>query len=255
MLELTTDFAVLFEKDKSVGGATLNRILTILETIADKDRPVGVSELARLSELPKTTVHRLLAAALRSDLVIRVDDGYLIGSRLHDLLRLVHGQIDLRDRVLPHLAELYTHTRGVVDLAVLHGSDVICVERIVPAQVRPDLPPVGGRRPAHRTTSGRVLLAFAGADWHPPFTGPASEIKPATHGDLARIRRAGVAIEQSADGALLNVAGPVLDPAGQTLAAIGVSAPPLRIQLGCLVEAVRHATRAAGAALGEPVYA
>jgi DNA-binding IclR family transcriptional regulator len=238
---------------RSIGAATLVKLIAVLEAVAEEEGPLGVSELSRRAGLPKTTVHRSLAALCQSGLVERTSHGHLLGARMFELSRTVYRKTLYR-RMLPYLAELYALTRGSVDLGVLHGLDVLHIERISGGAGWRSGPPVGQRIPAHHTTIGRVLLAFdpriasrylsARETRHDPAFGavPWSELAA----ELARTRRHGVAVERGKQtGGTLGVAAPVLDGLGQPVAGISVSATVGAARESWIVDAVRRTARAA----------
>lgn len=244
---------------RSVGAATLDKLLVILESITDSgDGPVGVSALSRRTNLAKSTVHRSLATLHDAELVERTEDGYVMGRRLRQLTKAAYRRDGLYQRILPHLAELYARTRGAVDLAVLCGTDVVYVERISPAAASGSRPPVGARIPAHHTAVGKVLLAFdidrldqcmvrGGAGHASAGTG----VSLVT--ELARIRRHGVAIERRGRGAsgVVSAAAPVLNRRQQPLAAIAVAGAPPHTHEQWMVEMLRRTARAASASAAE----
>ena len=247
------------DEERSVGAATLGKAIAILETVANNDGPVGVSELARQADLPKSTVHRLVAALDRAGLLVRIGHHYLVGSRMLDLVRVAHRPDGFYQRLLPHLAELYAHTRGCVGLAVLRGHDVLGLGRISTGTDWDFEPQVGARKPAHRTASGKVLLAYD-ADAADRYLeecdlgdGRDSAGRPlsatAFRSELRRIRSAGAAIERADPTAgMISLAAPLLDMTGRALAAVTFAGqvPPARE--ASTMEALHRAARAASLA-------
>jgi IclR family transcriptional regulator, KDG regulon repressor len=221
---------------------------------------VGVSELARQSELPKSTVHRLVAALDRAGLLVRVGHDYLVGSRVLDLVRLAHRPAGFYPRLLPHLAEFYAHTRGCVGLAVLQGNDVLGLGRISNGAAEGVEPQVGARKPAHQTTSGKVLLAYDAdaanrylekCDLNGSRDSTGRSMSPMSfRSELRRIRSAGAAIDRTGPNAgVLSLAAPMLDVTGRALAAVTFAGkvPPSREV--ATMEALQRAARAASLAV------
>lgn len=139
----------------------VDKALTLLKSLAEHDREIGVSELARRTGLTKSTTFRLLGILQRNDVIERVGSDYRLGPRLSDIGAKVYGptSLVLRERLLPHLADLYELTHETVHLAVLHDTDIMYVNKIT-ATARPAVPPRSGpaARLLHRRRQGAARL-------------------------------------------------------------------------------------------------
>src|SRR5436309_12545663 len=89
--------------DTSVGKA-----LAMLDELGTV-KSLGVSALARRTDLPKSTVFRLLARLEERGYVERIGKEYCLGRRLFELGNQIAAcrPSGLRDIALPYLAELY----------------------------------------------------------------------------------------------------------------------------------------------------
>jgi len=125
------------------------------------DRPeMSLSDLARRSGLPKSTVHRLLVELEHLGFIECHDGRIGLGLRLFELGQLVPRQRELREAALPFMEDLREVTRQTVHLAVRDGLEVVYLE-ILGSQEIPQLPSrIGGRMPLYCTGVGNVLLAF-----------------------------------------------------------------------------------------------
>jgi len=120
----------------------------------------SLTEMARLTGLPISTVHRLVGELASHQLLRRAVDGrYEIGP---NMLRLIGGGCvpDLDERGLLLLADLAEATGRRVRMGVLRGDQVLYIEK------RPGPEPATpwsawATLPAHATALGKVLLAFA----------------------------------------------------------------------------------------------
>lgn len=211
----------------------VDKALVLLKQLAEHDRELGVSELARRTGLTKSTAFRLLGILQRNDLVERVGSDYRLGAQLFDIGTRVYGPttVLLRERLLPHLADLYVLTHETVHLAVLHDTEIVYVNKI--QGHRPTRSPsrIGARMPAYCTGVGKALLAFdhdaaeaavaAGLHCRTEYTltDPA-----AFRSELRRIRQEGIAYDrQEATLGLTCVAVPVMGPGGRPVAALSVA--------------------------------
>src|SRR5205807_4396418 len=124
---------------------------------------VGVSEVARRTNLPKTTAHRLLGLLTDLGLAERHPTGYRLGRHVSDLVRSTPcmQRDGLRDQLLPFLLDLQRITDEAVHLGVLRDQGVLCVERLFGHSSAPVPIGAGAVLPAHGTALGKVLLAFS----------------------------------------------------------------------------------------------
>lgn len=142
----------------------LDRVDAILDVIATEGS-MNLTEISKASDLPRTTVHRLLEQMVARRWVLRIRNDYEIGVRpfhLGTLARQGHWYFRL---ARPHLETLHERTRLVVHLGYLDGTDVVWWDKV--GDTRHSVVPtyVGGRHPAFRTAAGKALLASEGPDY------------------------------------------------------------------------------------------
>lgn len=211
----------------------------ILEEVARR-QPVGVSELSRALELPKSTTQRGLAV-LHDLGWIRPGDGdttvwslttkaLAIGSQAEDL--------GIREVALPVMKELNELTQENVHLAVPDGDWVTLVEKVDSAKAVRTFHRLGAMAPIHASSTGKSILARRardevqgvidrGLDRYNERTIVDAD---ALWEELARIREVGYAVnrgEWREDVTALGAA--LLDGAGRAVAAISVSVPAHRL--------------------------
>lgn len=206
-------------------SSILAKAFDVLHTFTH-DRPVlTLSEIARRSGMPKSTVHRLLAMLLELQAVEREGRGYKVGIRMFTVGE-TSADVRLREFARPHLEQLRRATRQTVHLAVLEGQDAIYLEKLTSGESPLTPAVIGGRMPAHRTGVGKALLAFrvssstSGRGTEPSL--PDSAVARLA-GTLEHVRRHGIAYdhEEAARG-LSCVAAPVL-LGGRAVAAVSVA--------------------------------
>ena len=91
-----------------VGAAALAKGLTLLDLVADADKPMRFIELLKLSQLPKPTFARILKTLIAFGLV-RQDQNkgiYSLGSRFLELSHRVWDSFDLHSFAVPELERL-----------------------------------------------------------------------------------------------------------------------------------------------------
>jgi DNA-binding IclR family transcriptional regulator len=140
--------------------SVVGRITAILSTFHAGERH-SVTEIARLTQLPVSTTHRLVAELAAWQLLYRSGDGrYRIGLAVQQLRGEDWAVPSLHERGARVLMDLSAATQRRARLGVLVG------DRVSYAEKRPDAEPVtgfcpGATLPAHATALGKALLAFA----------------------------------------------------------------------------------------------
>ena len=146
--------------DERVVGA--DRVLKVLKHLGEYPDGVGVEELARAVESPKSTVHRALGALRRAGLAEQDTGGrYRVGVELLRIAFDYHARRPEHIAVQPLLEDLAARFGETTHLVVLEGRSIVYLAKVDPAVGAVRLSSsVGGRNPAHLTGIGKCLLAF-----------------------------------------------------------------------------------------------
>jgi DNA-binding IclR family transcriptional regulator len=241
--------------DWNNSASVLERAGLILGSFRLEDEYLGISELARRSKLPKSTVSRLTAELLRLQFLERHGRGFRLGLTLFELGQLVVTPKELRRRALGVMVDLRNATGHTIHLAVLDGTDVVYIE-ILRGRGTPTLPSrVGGRVPAHAAAVGKALLAFAPPEaLNAVLAAGLKQVSRQTitneqvlREELVGISASGLAFEEneSAPGSSC-VASPVLDAGGALVAALSASGTAGHLDTERVALAVRTAALALG---------
>jgi IclR family acetate operon transcriptional repressor len=237
----------------------LHRVVVVLGAFKSEESAVSPAELARRVGLPKSTVHRIVAALVEEGLLERQAARVQLGVRLFEIGQRVPRQRVLRDAARPYLHDLGEATRQTVHLAILEGSQVVYVDILVGPGAPPLPSRVGGRLPAHATGVGKAMLAFsppelvqAILDAGLPRVSERSTVAPGLLAkELASIRQTGVAYDHEESGpGIVCAASPVLGANGEVLGALSVSGWSTRMRLDQVSPAVRTAALALSRTLG-----
>lgn len=215
--------------------SVLDRVTAVFDAFDGQDEGLGVSELARRANLPKSTVSRVAAELVGQRLLDRHGDKLYLGFRLFELGQTVERPRRLRQVAIPVMTELRNLTGATVRLAVREGTDVIVVA-VVPGGDEPARAPrTGDRLPAASTALGRVMIAFA-----------SSETAPAP--DLVEVRRRGVAVAVDEGGSgRTSLAAAVPGTGASAVAAVSVTGGGDAVDPDRLGPAVRATARTLGA--------
>lgn len=123
---------------------------------------VGVSELARRTNLSKSTAHRLLATLVQNGAVQRAGDVYRLGPLFLELTQedtSSHGQ-HVSEILTPFLAALFERTRMTVHLGYMVGTDVSYANKLHSVTGVPSPSRIGGRVPGYATGVGKAIMAW-----------------------------------------------------------------------------------------------
>ena len=142
--------------------SSVSKALSILEVMALSDgRAIGVSDIAHVTDMPKSTAHRLLKAMEQRGFVGRDGSKYRVGTRslqLSSVARYSQYAV-LMDHAIPAMEWLFERTHETVHLGVLDGPHVLYLEKINARGGCRIGSRVGRWVPAETTPIGRVLLA------------------------------------------------------------------------------------------------
>lgn len=142
--------------------STGERLLNVLESLTERDRPLTLPELTQLVDLPKPTVHRLVGLLESIGYVVKdpAERRLVPGPALHRLALHViqnQGQSAARHAILKRLADSVSEA---CNLVLLDGDQLVYVDRVDtawPLRLRFE---VGSHVPLHCTASGKLLLAL-----------------------------------------------------------------------------------------------
>ncbi|MCW2509251.1 MAG: transcriptional regulator, IclR family [Modestobacter sp.] len=207
------------------------KLLAVLDAFTRERRALTLSEIARVTDVPLSTAHRLIAELCAWGGLERDTDGrYRVGLRLWELGALAPRGLGLREAALPFMEDLYEVTHENVQLAVRDGAEVVFVERFASRGAVAVLTEVGGRFALPPTGVGLVLLAHAPADLQEQvLASPLRRYTPHTITDpvllrrvLAEVRRSGVAVsDRQVTEDAVSVAAPI-SARGTVVAALSI---------------------------------
>jgi DNA-binding IclR family transcriptional regulator len=248
---------------RNTGVQTVDRALQLLLAFDEPGRQLGVTELAARLGVHKSTTSRLAATLAGRGFLERApgSEAFRLGPELARLGRLAAADRDLVDVSRPAMAWLASETGETVNLAVLEGQEVVNVAQAEGRHIVGVGAWAGRRTPPHCAANGKVLLAFTGVrpEALPALTGRTITRPAVLERQLALVRCRGFATNVGELEEGLNaVAVPVVDAAGDCVAALSVSAPAYRLPASALEQVAGTARLAAGriaAALGRSARA
>ncbi len=139
------------------GSQVIARAATLLRALEDRPAGLSISALAKITGLPRTTVHRLVTSLIAQQLLLQDSDGIKLGPALARLAASAHT--DIIALAQPAMATLSRRTRETVDLCVWRGSHTVLVSQCVSDQELRVASPVSTAFPSHCAAHGKALLA------------------------------------------------------------------------------------------------
>lgn len=233
--------AAVVRLDEALGGATALKHFAFLECIAQMERPLSVSELSALLNVPQPTAHRIVHV-LESEGFLQREPGlrkYAPGERL---VRLGFGVVAISARTAPRRAILEAVSKQIgetCNFGIRVGGHLMYLDRVEakwPFGLRFE---PGSRVPLHCTSMGKLFLSVMPAAQRRRLLGQAPLHRytdntitdpAALEEELARIRTDYVSIDdQEFLAGVVCAAVPVRGRNGKVVAGIAVSAPVARM--------------------------
>jgi IclR family acetate operon transcriptional repressor len=233
----------------------LRRGLKLLVLVGEAQKPLAAGEIARLSNLHASTVHRFLVNLESAGFLRREDSNgrYQLGPACVSLGRAALDRLDVHRISLPHLQELNRLTRETVHLTVRQDLTAVYVEKLESPEPLRIFSQVGAAVPLHCTGVGKVLLAYEKPE-ELKLLLPRLSLTRSTpnslsslqelEAELSRVRRQGYAMDmEEYENHIRCIAAPLWDHAGQVKAAFSVTGPATRMTRARLRQLIPVVTR------------
>jgi IclR family transcriptional regulator, KDG regulon repressor len=228
------------DQSERTGLLTIQKAAALLRTLGEDARDAGVRELAEELNVPRSTVHRMLVALGREGFVDQdpATGRYHLGHELIVLAGRALRNLDVRSVALPYMHQLSEKWRETVDLDLLRGADILIIEELAGLHLLSTGGNWAKRMPAHCTSTGKVLLAYAGRDYVEQnlpavlqgFTSGTITSREALLEQLTQVRRVGYARSWGEHSEYMHaIAVPIHDRTGSVCAAMSLSGLAARI--------------------------
>jgi IclR family transcriptional regulator, acetate operon repressor len=225
------------------GVKTLRNVLNtlrVLEEVASR-QPIGVGELARVLDMPKSSAQRALLT-LHTAGWIRPASGEVTRWMMTTKALAVGGRgsadLNLRGAAVPIMEDLRRHTEETIHLTVPEGGKMVLIERLeTDKPVRTNMA-LGHALPMHASANGKAVLAYSSpefirqllADELPRYTDTTITDPDELRAQLATIRGQGFAVnhgEWRSD--VGSVAAAVMGGHEKPIASVSVNIPISRL--------------------------
>lgn len=242
----------------------LDRAFGILDALAANGPELALAEIALRLNLHKSTAHRLLAVLEDRRYVERTRSGkYRLGSKLLELGAWAAARLDLAECARPFLEELVAETGETAHVGILRDGEVLSIANVESPRTLRTPATVGRRTPAHCTSLGKAILAFASEEEVATvirtrglsrYTQKTLTRLAAFQRELKEVRQRGYAVDdEEFEEGLRCVGAPVRDRTGGVVAALSITGPAFRLtpeRLPALGKAVIRAAEKLSAVLG-----
>lgn len=241
--------------------AVHTRILSVLEAFSAERPNLTLSQISRLTGLPKGTAHRIVSQLVSWGALERDERRhYVIGLKMFEIGTLAPRAYRRRTRILPFLEEAAAKTGADVLLAVLDRDEAVLVEHVAGRRPVTLAAGLGERLPLHASGVGHVMMAFGPGELVnavcsrplPAFTTRTITDPPSLRAAVARVRETGFALLPNAMiPGTVSVAAPIFADRGLFVGAILFVSPVVRTSVTTFSRTARQIAHRISAALGD----
>lgn len=215
---------------------------TVLDAFTMERPEWSLSELSRHLDIPKATVHHILASFKAADWVVQDPETrrYRLGIRLWELGWTAVRPLGLRDIPHAYLQGLAEETGETVHLSTIEPGDpefVVYIDKIESSHAVRAYTSVGGRAPSYCVASGKVILAFNRflldgllTRRLTAYTGASITDPDLLREEMRTTRRRGYSVnKEEYREDVVGAAAPIRGRDGRVFAAVGISGPAYRL--------------------------
>ena len=244
-----------------VGETVIQRVARILLAFTGEDAAgLSIAEIARRAELPESTARRMVQALIDEGLLQRgTGRRVTVGNRMWEQVTRTSPTLRLRDAAAGYLEDIHSVVGHHVALSVLDGDEVLYIERLAARTETVTKARVAARLPWHQVSAGHVLVcADLPSEQDRRLRRRFSKVTAATVTDPAALRamldaarRNGYAMCEAMNvPSSSGISVPVLDSAGNTVAALTAIVPLGDERLAVTLPLLKAASRGISRALG-----
>ena len=215
------------------------KVFNILEAMVMRDE-WELGELVEFTELPKTTVHRMLLNMQSLGYVGQISGNhrYTATTKIFELGCAVIKKKSVLRAARPIMEEIVSRTKETVNLSVPDGIYMIVLDKVECDNALKEDTPLGGRYLGYCSGTGKAVLAqmsneeifklFTGHQFEPQTPNSISGMKKLMkHVEQTRSQGYGIETEEYALG-LRCVGAPIFNHEGKVIAGLSITAPCVR---------------------------
>lgn len=238
-----SSFATATTGDGESQAPALQRGLAILELLASMESGVTLSEISTALKLSPASVFRLTGVLEEAGYLRREESSrrFSLSRKLLLLAQPKHEGRSLIESCLPAMREVLRLTGETVQLCVLAENECVMIEQLASTHPFKYIVDLGSRPPVHCCAPGKAMLAHLPEDVLDTtldalvlekHTERTITTRQGMRDEFAKVRARDFAVDQAEHFEGIHcVAAPILDHAGQAVAAITIAGPSSRIQV------------------------
>ena len=135
----------------------ITRADDIMNAIAESPSGLSLSKISELTDIYRSSVHRIVVALCNKGYLRATDSGYQLGPALLRLANLESSQFETRIR--PYLVKLSKTLNETVDLSHFTGESITVIDQVVALRRLRAVSDIGATFPLHAIAPGKAILA------------------------------------------------------------------------------------------------
>ncbi|WP_176461817.1 IclR family transcriptional regulator [Anaeromicrobium sediminis] len=232
------------ENDHSINNS-LDKALGLLKYFTVENPVRGLSEVARLSSIPKATVYRLFNTFEKNGYLMKVDirgkqNQYKLGIKFLELGTIVSESIEIKEVALPFMKWLRDELNEDVQLVIREKNHAIYIEKLICTHPIRLFTKIGRTASFNAGACPRALLSFLEDDEIKEILDSENLIKYTENTVVDEDRLWEVIRESRKKGYTISlgemepqtigVGAPIFDYTGKVIASISTAGPELRFK-------------------------
>ncbi len=148
-------------KNQGVIIQSVDRALQIVELFAGVQEEIGITELAQMMGLGKSTIYGLVNTLMKAGYLEQNPENkkYRLGLRLFELGTIVQSRMDIREIARPYLEKLSETFDMTVHMGIYRDWEMVYIDKVDSPKTRIVYSQVGKRAPMYCTGIGKAVLA------------------------------------------------------------------------------------------------
>ncbi len=238
---------------------SLERGLAVMRAFDAEHPSLTLSEVARATGLSRAAVRRFLHTLVELGYVAYDDREFSLRPQVLELGYAYLSSLSLPEVAEPHLKALAAEAGESASVAVLDDASIVYVARVATYRIMSAAIVVGTRFPAYATSMGRAIIGGGAVEKQEDYLRRVrlETLTPHTvttverlRDELNLVRKQGWAlVDQELEEGLRSLAVPLRDASGRVVAAVNVSAPVRRGDVGDIVRELLPAIRRTASAI------
>ncbi|MRN52648.1 IclR family transcriptional regulator [Paenibacillus monticola] len=147
---------------KKYNVPALDKALSIIEILAEQRNPLGVSDICKLVDIPKTSAFFILNTLEGHDYINKTEDGkYKLGTKFLTISSSILNKMDIREFAKPFMQSLMERTGFTVHMATLDHGEALFIDKLESQSFVKFSTYIGQRQLLHLSGVGKAIAAYS----------------------------------------------------------------------------------------------